>query len=202
MSVVRKSAILLLSLGHRRAKQVLARMQPQQVDQVAGSIKQAADASWAEVNQVLSDFYQQRLSQLGGIVTLNHLSAAVTAQLLSTEHPQAATLVLMQIRPRSHAAAVLQAMPSSLQQALALRMASLEHVSPLVLKDVNRSLKKRLKPPSLSLGLESLGQILQNMKPAMATRLLGKISTQSSSEAQSVQLAQLAQTLKKRCPPT
>jgi flagellar motor switch protein FliG len=87
----------------------------------------------------------KRLSAVGSIRKLEQMEmeADTFAEVLKGEHPQIIALVVAQMEPRA-AADLLSALPEALRTEVALRIATLETISPEVSEEIGRSLSSQL----------------------------------------------------------
>jgi flagellar motor switch protein FliG len=87
----------------------------------------------------------KRLSAVGSIRKLEQMEmdAGTFAEVLKGEHPQTIALVVAQLEPRS-AAGLLASLPEALRTEVAVRIATLEDISPEVSEEIGRSLSSQL----------------------------------------------------------
>jgi flagellar motor switch protein FliG len=79
----------------------------------------------------------------GGFYLLRNIAPNQIAPFISKEHPQTIALVLAQLDP-SQAAGVLNILPEELQSEVAYRVATIENISPQVLREIEQSLAAEL----------------------------------------------------------
>lgn len=82
-------------------------------------------------------------TKTSGLVKLRNLDPDGIAELIKEEHPQTICLILSQLRT-SQAATILAAFPPELQGEIAVRMATMEKLSPHIIKDVENALQKQI----------------------------------------------------------
>jgi len=110
------------------------------------------------------------------------------AAFLRAENPQTIALVLANMPPDA-AGALLQSLPAELQSQAALRMASLERVSPDVFRKITQAIGSKLKAirqVSKSDGIRLLAALLNRIEPARAEEILGELEQENQSAAGSV----------------
>jgi flagellar motor switch protein FliG len=74
---------------------------------------------------------------------IERLSPVQLSQFIQNEHPQTIALILAHLRPNS-SAELLQSLPDDIQADVAVRMASLETISPDVIKGISSVLEEKL----------------------------------------------------------
>jgi flagellar motor switch protein FliG len=79
-----------------------------------------------------------------GFHVLKNVSPEQLAPFISNEHPQTVALILSQLDP-DQAAGILGHLPESVQAEVAYRIATLDHITPNVLKQIEESLETNLK---------------------------------------------------------
>jgi len=110
------------------------------------------------------------------------------AGFLRNENPQTIALVLSNMTPEA-GGAMLQSLPPELQAQAALRMATLESVSPEVLRKITEAIGSKLKAirhVSRSDGMKSLAGLLNSIDPALAEGLLTQIEQEDPATANSL----------------
>ncbi|MCD6169372.1 MAG: flagellar motor switch protein FliG [Candidatus Latescibacteria bacterium] len=78
-----------------------------------------------------------------GLVKLRNLDPYTLAELIKDEHPQTICLILSQLRT-AQAAAILASLSPELQGEVALRMATMEKISPHIVKNVQNALQSQI----------------------------------------------------------
>ncbi|RKY72255.1 MAG: flagellar motor switch protein FliG [Candidatus Latescibacterota bacterium] len=78
-----------------------------------------------------------------GLVKLRNLDSYTLAELIKDEHPQTICLILSQLQT-AQAAAILASLSPELQGEVALRMATMEKISPHVVKNVQNALQSQI----------------------------------------------------------
>ncbi|MEW6754800.1 MAG: flagellar motor switch protein FliG [Candidatus Latescibacterota bacterium] len=79
-----------------------------------------------------------------GFYMLRNVAPAQIAPFISNEHPQTVALILSQLEP-TQAAGILAQLPERLQAEVAYRIATLDNITPMVLKQIEESLQTNLK---------------------------------------------------------
>ena len=112
---------------------------------------------------------------------LQTTSPTQLAGFLANENPQTIALVLTNL-PSVQAGALMSALPPELQPQVALRMATLEHISPEVFRRITEALGSKLKAlrqVSKSDGVRSLAGLLNQMDPTSAETILMSIEEEN-----------------------
>ena len=110
------------------------------------------------------------------------------ANFLRAENPQTVALVLANMTPET-AGTLLQSLPPELQSQAALRMASLERISPEVFRKIAEAIGSKLKAirqVSRSDGIRLLAALLNHIEPARADEILNELEQENQSAAGSV----------------
>jgi flagellar motor switch protein FliG len=110
------------------------------------------------------------------------------AAFLRDENPQTIALVLSNMTATA-AGALLQALPPELHSPIALRMASLESVSPEIFRKITEAIGTKLKAirqVSKSDGIRSLAGLLNHMDPAVANKILADVEKENQPAAATV----------------
>ena len=113
---------------------------------------------------------------------------AQLARFLKAENPQTIALVLSNMRP-AQAGALMAALPEELRPRVALRMATLDRVSPDVFERITEAIGTKLKALrkiSRSDGIRSLAALLNHVDGAMAESILSNVDGQEGGIAGSV----------------
>ena len=110
------------------------------------------------------------------------------AVFLRNENPQTIALVLSNMTPEA-GGALLQSLPAEVQPQVALRMASLDRVSPEVFRKITEAIGSKLKAirqVSRSDGIRSLADLLNHVDPTLADGILTQVETENLEAATSV----------------
>lgn len=114
-----------------------------------------------------------------GFNLLKNIDAKHLVNFIQNEHPQTISLILTQLMP-NQAAAVLAELPPELQSEVALRVASMEKISPEVLKEVESTLESHFQNTggrdlSVSGGAKTIAEILNLIESAAEKNILRAI---------------------------
>jgi flagellar motor switch protein FliG len=110
------------------------------------------------------------------------------AGFLQQENPQTIALVLSNMTPES-GGALLQSLPAAIQAQTALRMATLERVSPEVFRKITEAIGSKLKAirqVSRSDGMRSLASLLNHVQPELAENILTQVEQENEGAANSL----------------
>jgi flagellar motor switch protein FliG len=112
----------------------------------------------------------------GGLDTVRMLEPKVIALFLANEHPQTAAIVLAHLET-AVAGAALREMPDELRMEVVFRLATLERVSPQVLRDLDQALQSEFRSSgavsgSQMGGVEAAAQIMGAIDRATETSIL------------------------------
>lgn len=88
------------------------------------------------VNQIMA-------GRLCGMDAVRHMEATTVADLLRTEHPQIAAIVLANLKP-GHAAEVLSLLPEAQRPELLIRIANLDGLPPAALKELDAIIDQKV----------------------------------------------------------
>ncbi len=110
------------------------------------------------------------------------------AGFLRNENPQTIALVLSNMTPEA-GGALLQSLPPEVQAQTALRMATLERVSPEVFRKITEAIGSKLKAirqVSRSDGMRSLASLLNHVQPDLAESILSQVEQENQGAANSL----------------
>jgi flagellar motor switch protein FliG len=110
------------------------------------------------------------------------------ASFLLNENPQTIALVLSNMTPEA-GGALLQFLPAGLQTQAALRMATLDRVSPEVFRKITEAIGSKLKAirqVTRSDGIRSLAGLLNHVEPSLAEKILAEVEQENEGSASSV----------------
>jgi flagellar motor switch protein FliG len=118
-----------------------------------------------------------------GFNLLKNIDPKHLVNFIQNEHPQTISLILTQLMPHQ-AAAVLAELPPELQSEVALRVASMEKISPEVLKEVESTLESHFQNTggrdlSVSGGAKTIAEILNLIESAAEKNILKAIETEN-----------------------
>jgi flagellar motor switch protein FliG len=112
----------------------------------------------------------------GGLDTVRMLEPKVIALFLANEHPQTAAIVLAHLET-AIAGATLRELPEEMRMEIAYRLATLERVSPQVLRELDQALQSEFRSSgavsgSKMGGVETVAQIMGTIDRATETSIL------------------------------
>ena len=110
------------------------------------------------------------------------------AAFLRQENPQTIALVLSNMTPEA-GGKLLQSLPAEIQAQAALRMATLERVSPEVFRKITEAIGSKLKAirqVSRSDGVRSLASLLNHVQPDLAESILSQVEEENEGAANSL----------------
>jgi flagellar motor switch protein FliG len=116
-----------------------------------------------------------------GLRMLQNTDPKQLAGFLRNENPQTIALVLSNLSPEA-GGVLLQSLPEELQAQTALRMATLDRVSPEVFRKITQAIGSKLKAirqVSRSDGMRSLAGLLNNMEGPLAEKILTHIDEEN-----------------------
>lgn len=114
-----------------------------------------------------------------GIRKLQNVDSRQLVSFVQNEHPQTIALILTQLRPQ-HASAVMAELPTELQAEVALRIATMEKISPDVLQELEKVLERQfdtagLNEVSVSGGAKQIAEILNLIDTTTEKRILSAV---------------------------
>jgi len=119
-----------------------------------------------------------------GFNLLKDIDARQLTGYLQNEHPQTIALILSQLSPHQ-SAAVLSELPSELQAEVALRVATMEKISPDVLKEIEATLEGQFasessRDLSVSGGATTMAEILNLIESSAEKNILQSIEAENA----------------------
>jgi flagellar motor switch protein FliG len=119
-----------------------------------------------------------------GFNLLKNIDAKQLISFLQNEHPQTIALILSQLPPHQ-AAGVLSELPSELQSEVALRVATMEKISPEVLKELESTLEGHFDTSiagdfSVSGGAKTMAEILNLIESSAEKNILQSIEADNA----------------------
>ena len=124
----------------------------------------------------------------GELEILQNTGPAQLAPLLRDENPQTIALVLSNLPPEQ-GGALLALLPAEIQPQVALRMASLDRISPDVFRRITEVIGSKLKAVrqvSKSDGIRSLATMLNHVDPTLVDAILSQVEEENQTAAASV----------------
>ncbi|UCD17471.1 MAG: flagellar motor switch protein FliG [Candidatus Zixiibacteriota bacterium] len=119
-----------------------------------------------------------------GFNMLKNIDSRQLVSFIQHEHPQTIALILTQLTPQL-AASVLSELPSELQSEVALRIATMEKISPDVLKEIEATLEGHFEASSsgdlsVSGGAKTMAEILNLIESSAEKNILQSIEAENS----------------------
>jgi flagellar motor switch protein FliG len=117
-----------------------------------------------------------------GFRKLQNIDSRQLVNFVQNEHPQTIALILTQLRPQ-HASAVLADLPTELQSDVALRVATMEKISPEVLQQIENVLERQFDTSghgevSVSGGSKQIAEILNLLDTTTEKRILKSVESE------------------------
>ena len=147
------------------------------IDFLRSSLMKALDPATA--TEILNNISTPGEDLSGGLETLRMLEPKVVALFLAGEHPQTAAIVLAHLDPPV-ASAVITELPEEKRMAVLHRFATLERVSPNVIRELDKALQGELRSTGAVSGnrlggVEAAAQIIGSMDREMGTEILASL---------------------------
>ena len=130
-------------------------------------------------------------NESAGIESLKWLDAASVAEMIRNEHPQIIATIMVHLE-RDHASEILNMLPERLRNDVMVRIATLEGVQPMAMRELNEVLTQLLsggeitKKSSLG-GVKAAADILNYMGGAVEASVLANIREHDAELAQKIQ---------------
>jgi flagellar motor switch protein FliG len=122
---------------------------------------------------------------------IDRLNPVQLSQFIQNEHPQTIALILAHLAPSS-SAVLLEALPEDIQADVAVRMSSLETISPDIIKGISTVLEEKLKPVGTYAhnqaygGIRAVAELLNKMERRRSRAVLEKIDAEKPEVANSI----------------
>ena len=223
---MRKTAILMLALGHEEAAEVFKYLGPKDVQKLGMAMSSVGKTGREEMEAVLREFHGQTEGRIdlvdsdeyirsvlrkalgddkaahlidrilqgnesAGIESLKWMDAASVAEMIRNEHPQIIAAIMVHL-DRDHASEILNMLPERLRNDVMVRIATLEGVQPMAMRELNEVLTQLLsggeigKKSSLG-GIKTAADILNYMGGAIEASVLANIREHDADLAQKIQ---------------
>ncbi len=223
---LRKTAILMLALGHEEAAEVFKYLGPKDVQKLGMAMSSVGKTGREEIETVLREFHGQTEGRIdlvdsdeyirsvlkkalgddkaahlidrilqgnesAGIESLKWMDAASVAEMIRNEHPQIIATIMVHL-DRDHASEILNMLPERLRNDVMVRIATLEGVQPMAMRELNEVLTQLLsggeigKKSSLG-GIKTAADILNYMGGAIEASVLANIREHEADLAQKIQ---------------
>lgn len=130
-------------------------------------------------------------NESAGIESLKWLDSASVAEMIRNEHPQIIATIMVHLE-RDHASEILNLLPERLRNDVMIRIATLEGVQPMAMRELNEVLTQLLsggevtKKSSLG-GVKAAADILNYMGGAVEASVLANIREHDAELAQKIQ---------------
>jgi len=122
---------------------------------------------------------------------IDRLNPMQLSQFIQNEHPQTIALILAHLTPSS-SAELLESLPGDIQADVAVRMASLETISPDVIRGISAVLEEKLKPVGTYThnqafgGIRAVAELLNRIDRRKSRTVLEKIDSTEPDVANSI----------------
>ncbi|HEY2383032.1 MAG TPA: flagellar motor switch protein FliG [Terriglobia bacterium] len=122
---------------------------------------------------------------------IDRLNPVQLSQFIQNEHPQTIAMILAHLAPNS-SAELLESLPDDIQADVAIRMASLETISPDVIRGISAVLEEKLKPVGTYAhnqaygGIRAVAELLNRMDRRHSRAVLDKIAGDKPEVANSI----------------
>ena len=223
---LRRTAILMLALGHDEAAEVFKYLGPKEVQKLGFAMTEVGNVSREEIEAVLREFHDETSGRVsladsdeylrsvltkalgddkaahlidrilqgndsGGIESLKWMDAPTVAEIVRNEHPQIIATIMVHL-DRDHASEILNLLTERLRNDVMVRIATLEGVQPLAMRELNEVLTQLLsggevgKKSSMG-GIKTAADILNYMGGAIEASVLANIREHDADLAQKIQ---------------
>src|SRR2546422_5515583 len=122
---------------------------------------------------------------------IDRLNPIQLSQFIQNEHPQTIALILAHLGPNS-SAVLLESLPEDIQADVAVRMSSLETISPDIIKGISSVLEEKLKPVGTYAhdqaygGIRAVAELFNRMERRRSRAVLERIDTDKPEVANSI----------------
>jgi flagellar motor switch protein FliG len=182
LSGLRKTAILMITLGEETCAEIMKNLDEDEVQQITREVARVSALNSEEAEGILEEFYQMTVahdyvlkggidyarkvlinafgpeaarkmldrlmktlgSETASFDTLQKTDPQQLAKFIHSEHPQTIALILSHLNP-SQAAGLLFSLPPEMRSDVALRMASLDQISPEIISKIAMVIGAKLK---------------------------------------------------------
>lgn len=122
--------------------------------------------------------------QTSGFNLLKSIDTKQLVGVIQNEHPQTIAVILTQLTP-PHAASILSELPSELQSEVSLRVATMEKISPDILKEIETTLSAHFEDSAagditLSGGSKTMAEILNTIDTAAEKNILQSLEAENA----------------------
>lgn len=139
----------------------------------------------------IMDRLTQSYASSNAFDAIDRLNPAQLSQFIQNEHPQTIALILAHLRANS-SAELLDSLPEDIQADVAVRMASLETISPEVIRGISAVLEEKLKPVGTYAhnqaygGIRAVAELLNRIDRRKSRAVLEKIDGSMPDVAKSI----------------
>jgi len=139
----------------------------------------------------IMDRLSSRYASSSAFEAIDRLNPIQLSQFIQNEHPQTIALILAHLAPNS-SAELLESLPDDIQADVAVRMASLETISPDVIRGISAVLEEKLKPVGTYAhnqaygGIRAVAELLNRMDRRHSRAVLEKIDGDKPEVANSI----------------
>jgi flagellar motor switch protein FliG len=122
---------------------------------------------------------------------IDRLNPIQLSQFIQNEHPQTITLILAHLTPSS-SAELLESLPEEIQADVAIRMSSLETISPEVIRAISTVLEEKLKPVGTYAhsqaygGIRAVAELMNRMERRRSRAVLERIDADKPEVANNI----------------
>lgn len=122
---------------------------------------------------------------------IDRLNPIQLSQFIQNEHPQTIALILAHLTPTS-SAELLESLPEEIQADVAVRMSSLETISPDIIRGISAVLEEKLKPVGTYAhsqaygGIRAVAELLNRMERRRSRAVLERIDSDKPEVANSI----------------
>ncbi len=139
----------------------------------------------------IMDRLTQSYSSSNAFDTIERLNPMQLSQFIQNEHPQTIAMILAHLTTNS-SAELLESLPEDIQADVAVRMASLETISPEVIRGISAVLEEKLKPVGTYAhnqaygGIRAVAELLNRIERRKSRAVLEKIDSTKPDVANSI----------------
>ena len=138
----------------------------------------------------IMDRLTQSYSRSNAFDAIDRLNPIQLSQFIQNEHPQTIALILAHLTTAS-SAELLESLPEDIQADVAVRMASLETISPEVIRGISAVLEEKLKPVGTYAqqaygGIRAVAELLNRIDRRKSRAVLEKIDSSKPDVANSI----------------
>src|SRR5215510_2124144 len=139
----------------------------------------------------MMDRLTHNCSSSNAFEAIDRLNPMQLSQFIQNEHPQTIALILAHLTPSS-SAELLESLPADIQADVAVRMASLETISPDVIRGISAVLEEKIKPVGTYAqnqafgGIRAVAELLNRIDRRKSRTVLEKIDSTKPDVANSI----------------